>query len=268
MTEFLRKMLHKTTSKQNFCTSGKYAHRIKKFIFCAVLCSVNTCFAAFGSDGGFFGSSTTSNSSFMSSMEQRLVSFVHKSVAGLRYSVYQLGGSRFDPSRGVYVLDCSGYVDNILQTIYPEAYSNLVNYTGSEKPTTQHYSQFIKGLTEDPSDYWNKVDHIEQLRAGDILVFRYKNSRGRETGGHVMVVMDKPVREDGDFLVRVADSAPAGHSEDTRQSHTSGIGIGTLLLKANPKTGHPSAFAWKVGSCWKKNVSFAMARPIANTTVD
>ena len=43
--------------------------------------------------------------------------------------------------------------------------------------------------------------------------------------------------------------------------HNSGIGIGTLQLKVNPKTGEPSAYAWKVGSCWKKNVKFAMARP-------
>src|SRR5262249_36906862 len=110
-------------------------------------------------------------------------------------------------------------------------------------------------------DYWNKVDNIAQLRPGDILVFRYKNSRGRETGGHVMIVMDKPLQYENTFYVRVADSAPSAHSQDTRESDTSGIGIGTLLLKANLKTGHPFAYAWGVDSYWNKNVKVVMARP-------
>ena len=103
---------------------------------------------------------------------------------------------------------------------------------------------------------------VEKLQPGDILVFRYKNSRGTETGGHVMVVMDKPERASDVYFVRVADSAPSRHSEDTRHINESGIGIGTLLLKANPKTGKPSAFAWGVNGYWNKNVKFAMARPI------
>ena len=62
-----------------------------------------------------------------------------------------------------------------------------------------------------------------------------------------MVVMSKPIPSDDAYLVRVADSAPSGHSQDTRQSHTSGIGIGTLLLKVNPKTGKPSSLCVEGG---------------------
>ena len=80
-----------------------------------------------------------------------------------------------------------------------------------------------------------------------------------------MVVMNKPVFDEDAYLVRVADSAPSGHSEDTRRAHKSGIGIGTLLLKVDSRTGRPSAYAWKVGSRWKQNVTFAMARPIGAT---
>lgn len=202
--------------------------------------------------------------SFVSSIKQRLVNLVDKTVDTLRYSAYKLGGKHFDASQGVYILDCSNYVDHVLQLTYPNAYSSLVNSTGSESPTSQHYYDFFTRLSDDhPKHYWNKVDDVNELEPGDILVFRYKNHARAATQGHVMIVMDKPISDDTNaLLVRVADSAPSGHSEDTRLPHDSGIGIGTLLIKADPKTGHPFAYAWKFGSRWKKNVSFAMGRPV------
>lgn len=205
-----------------------------------------------------------SRSGLVASLERRLVHYVHKSVATLRYSAYKLGGTHFDTSRGVYIVDCSAYVDHTLRAVYPNAYSSLVNSTGSDKPNTLNYYNFFTELSEDSNEHWSRVKDVEKLRPGDILVFRYKNSQGNITsgGGHVMVVMKKPVRDEEGYLVSVADSAPVGHSEDTRSPNVSGIGIGTLVLKVNPKTGHPSAYAWKVGSRWKHNVSFAMARPL------
>jgi len=205
---------------------------------------------------------STPSFSFVSSMQHRLVDFVHQTVDSVRYSAYKLGGRHFDTTRGIYVLDCSDYVDNILETVHPRAYWSLADATGSDKPTSQHYYEFFSGLSEYPSYYWNKVDDVEKLEPGDILVFRKTNAMHRQiAGGHVMVVMNKPVLDEDAYLVRVADSAPSGHSSDTRQGH-SGIGIGTILLKVDSKTGRPSAYAWKVGSRWKQNVTFAMARPV------
>ncbi|MDR3477402.1 MAG: hypothetical protein P4M14_05155 [Gammaproteobacteria bacterium] len=204
---------------------------------------------------------TTSSPSLVSAIQQRLVNYVYKTVDTLNYNNYKLGGTRFDSRHGVYVLDCSSYVDHLLEQATPNAYFSLVNSTGADKPTTQHYYDFFTDLS-DESNYWNKVEDVDQLRAGDILVFRYKNRLGNQTGGHVVVVMDKPIRDTNVFFLRVADSAPSRHSQDTRQRHESGIGIGTMLLKVNPKTGQPSAFAWGVGGYWNKNVNFAMARPL------
>lgn len=199
---------------------------------------------------------------FAASIEQRLVNFVHKTVSSLRYSTYKLGGSKIDTTQGIYIVDCSGYVDHTLRVVYPNAYLSLVDSSGVNKPNTAHYYNFFTSLSDDPDQFWSKVEDIEQLRPGDILVFRYKNMRGRSTGGHVMVVMNKPVRDGDAYLVSVADSAASGHSEDTRQNHVSGVGIGTILLKVDPKTRQPSAYAWTVNSRWKNNVNFAMARPL------
>lgn len=208
----------------------------------------------------FISATYTSANKLASSIEERVVSYVHNTIDTLRYSTYKMGGSRFDTKKGVYIVDCSNYVDQILQAVSPHAYMSLVNSSGSDTPTTRHYYDFFSDLSADP--YWDKINDIENLRPGDIIVFRYKKRRHGITRGHVMVVMDKPIRAADSFLVRVADSAPTGHSQDTRPAHSSGIGIGTLLLKANPKTGQPAAYAWRTGSLWKRNVTFAMARPV------
>lgn len=200
--------------------------------------------------------------SLVSSIEERLAEFARQTVTTLHYSSYKFGGTHFDTSRGIYIEDCSDYVDHLLKAVSPHAYSSLVSSSGAEKPTSQHYYQFFTGLDGDPSHYWNKVDNVKQLQPGDILVFRYRDPDTEQASGHVMVVMNKPTRNTDAFFVRVADSAPTGHSHDTRPAHVSGIGIGTLLLKVNPKTGQPAAYAWKVGSCWERNVNFAMARPV------
>ncbi len=197
----------------------------------------------------------------VSSVKKDVVNFVKKTVNTLRYSSYKFGGKRFDPERGVYIVDCSNFVDHILQNVYPDAYSNLVNSAGADTPASQHYFNFFHELGEESGGHWNKINYLDQLQPGDILVFRYKNSHGAETGGHVMVVMEKPEHAGDVYFVRIADSAPSRHSEDTRHLNESGIGIGTLLLKANIY-GQPSAFAWGVNSYWNKNVKFAMARPV------
>lgn len=207
-------------------------------------------------------SNNTSSSQRFSAVSHELVGFIHKTVNTFHYSAYRLGGKLFDMKKGIYVLDCSGFVDKILQKTCPKAYSSLVDATGADAPASQHYYHFFNELAYDPDNYWNKVENVDQLRPGDILVIRYKNSRGIQTGGHVMVVMDKPEKDTDVFYVRVADSAPTRHSEDTREYNTSGIGIGTLLLKANARTGQPIAYAWGIGGYWNKNASFAMARPV------
>ena len=208
------------------------------------------------------GTCATTPGRTITSAQKKLVEFVDRTVSNINYSSYRLGGGRFDTSHGIYVLDCSRFVDSVLSRTYPAAYSSLVDATGSDQPASQHYYDFFSELPAHPSDiHWNRIEKIGQLRPGDILVFRYKKPRGR-TQGHVMVIMDKPqAAPDDAWLVRVADSAPVGHSADTRQHNESGIGIGTLLLKPNA-TGKPAAYAWAMGSSWRRNVKFAMARPL------
>jgi cell wall-associated NlpC family hydrolase len=191
---------------------------------------------------------------------QRLVSFVHEIVSSLRYTRYASGAGTFDSKYGVYKLDCSHYVDNILHRVNPRAYASLETATGAQMPNSANYYDFFTRLSSDIRYDWNKVDNARELQPGDVLVFRYKSSSGEAEGGHVMVVMNKPVQDNDALLVQVSDSASAGHSDDTRPVHNSGVGIGTLLLKVDSYTGQPSAYAWEFNAPWK-NVNIAMARP-------
>lgn len=195
------------------------------------------------------------------SLDSHLVKFVDHLVSTLHFTSYQLGGSHIDTSKGVYILDCSRFIDYLLESIYPRAYANLTNNTGTIKPSSQDYFYFFNQLPNHAERYWKKIKTVKELKAGDVLVFRYKSKIKKAIGGHVMIVMDKPRYHHQHYSVRIADSASSGHSNDTRKK--SGVGVGTLLLKANSKTGEPYAYAWKINSAWEKNIVFAMARPIA-----
>lgn len=198
---------------------------------------------------------------FATNTEHGIVALVHNAIASLRSTHYRYGGNYFNMSSGVYEVDCSDYVDDLLKISQPKAYADLADSTGTEKPTSSDYYRFFNNLPDNSRHAWQRVDDVESLRPGDILVFH--NYRG---GGHVMVVMGTPMQtqdDDNTYLVQVSDSASSRHSDDTRAPHASGIGIGTLLLKANPETGKPSAYAWTVDSGWD-HTHVAMAEPLSN----
>lgn len=186
------------------------------------------------------------------------VDFIHNTVSNLTYSSYKLGGSRFDISRGIYIVDCSSYIDRILKVTHPAAFSRLATWSGNANPTTNDYYHYFQEIADGPQKHWLPIEDIGSLRPGDVIVFRYNQN----TKGHIMILMDKPKRKANTVSIRVTDSAPIGHSQDTRKRRVSGIGIGTMMVKIHPKTSKPYAYAWQIGSPWRKNVAFAMARPV------
>jgi len=200
---------------------------------------------------------------FAHTTKLHLVDLVHRAISALHFSRYRFGGTYFNLSRGIYEVDCSDYVDHLLRMAEPGAYRTLVASTHTEKPTSADYFKFFKNLPENPISGWQEIDNVADLKPGAILVFRYSDEND-VPGGHVMVVMDKPVPTyDGNaFAVRVSDSASSRHSNDTRSPHTSGIGIGTLMLKVDPHSGEPNAYAWTLNSGWK-SIEAAMAEPVS-----
>ena len=202
--------------------------------------------------------------------QQALTTLAYQTVETQHYSSYKFGGTVFDPSQGIYKIDCSAYINSLLSQANPQAYSSLTGLTQTIRPTSHDYYNFITRLPEKPVQYWRKINAVDQLQPGGILVFltKYLHRRHWYSNGHVMLVMSKPVPSPiaaDTYQVKVADSASSGHSDDTRLPHKSGIGIGTLLLKINPFTGQPTAYAWKLDDHWRGHTLFAMAQPIGAT---
>ncbi len=208
----------------------------------------------------------TASLGYFATPGQRMIHLVYQTVQHLSSNQYRLGGTDFDFQHGIYRVDCSNYVDHLLSSAAPKAYANILANANTVRPTSQDYFSFFKHLhAGGMSQAWYRIPKVNLLNPGDILVFHYKNLAGRRAAGHVMVVVNKPQSSPtsaNTFLVRVSDSAPSGHTGDTRPFHTSGIGIGTLLLKVDA-LGEPFAYAWKWDAPWKYNMDYAMARPLS-----
>jgi hypothetical protein len=200
-----------------------------------------------------------------SNTSHKLLGYVKLTLQAIHHTRYRFGGKRFDPAKGIYAVDCSGYVNNLLGLSNPNAFHEILNHQQITRPSSTDYYRFLGQIPYGKkSSHWYHVRAVSELKPGDILVYSSPGRRKR-LPGHVMIVVDTPKpdrRGSGIYHVRVADSAHSGHSNDTRRPHTSGIGVGTLLLKAHPRTNAPIAFAWREDSRWKLGLNFAMGRMV------
>lgn len=192
---------------------------------------------------------------------QRIAQAVTNTLRTLTHSYYKYGGNYINKLHGVYAVDCSAYVDHILNDANLSAFKHLTSYMKTAKPSSRDYYSFFKQIPYNTTfNDWYHIKNVAQLRAGDIIVYRAKRS------GHVMIVVDAPQPLSGAaniYYVRVSDSASSGHGDDDTRGKKSGIGIGTLLLKTNNITDTPVALSWEVGAHWQHALNFAMARPIS-----
>ncbi len=195
-----------------------------------------------------------------------LVKLVNRTIRDNHYSTYRLGGTYFNLTRGVFIIDCSGYLDKLLQAAEPQAFQQVVKASGTARPNSLSYFNFIKKLPlYTPKQNWYRITKVSELTPGSVLIFRYKNLYGRRAGGHVMIIVSKPKvykNNSHEYIVRVADSTPFPHSRDTRNGRRCGIGEGTMLLHVN-NAGYPNGYAWSVGAHFEHEMKYAMAQPLA-----
>jgi hypothetical protein len=192
---------------------------------------------------------------------------VDEALNGLTYTYYLFGGDFFDAAAGVYKVDCSGYVNRMVEDAVPSAYDAVTSAGDTARPSAEDYYGFFVSIPyNETRNGWRRVRRVLDLRPGDILVYRYDDAVSTSSTGHAMIVVDLPVRYatfTNAYRIRVSDSARSGHSSDNRGSGGSGVGAGYVLVQADPDTGKPQRFAWSLSGYWKSGLKLAMGRPIA-----
>lgn len=195
-----------------------------------------------------------------------LVVRVDEALNALRYTYYVFGGESFDALRGVYKVDCTGYLNRMVEDASPTAYDQLRAVRRTSRPLAEDYYYLFASLPTDGSTQhgWRRVGRVADLRPGDVIAYRYTDSTTGSTG-HAMVVVGLPQPATGftsAYRIRVSDAAKSGHSSDNRGASGSGVGAGTILLGADPTTGRPTRFAWTLKGYWQSGLRIALGRPV------
>lgn len=187
---------------------------------------------------------------------------VDDALNALTYTIWELGAESLDAATGVYVTDCSGYVNRMVEDAAPLAYDSLLERQQTSRPRSKDYYYLIHSIPYGKTRYhWTRVKSVLDLRPGDILVWRYADQT-TSTTGHVMVVVGMPEADPrgADVIrIRVSDSAKSDHSDDNRAPDGSGVGAGVIQLRYKLGTGVPLNYAWRIGGRWQTNY-FAMGR--------
>ena len=131
----------------------------------------------------------------------------------------------------------SGFVSYVLQRVTPERYAEIPKETTQNRPRAFKYYEFFAALPVGPSDGWQRLERLRNIKSGDIIAWRFKQIEPGKDTGHVLIVAGEPEwLTDGNVAVPLYDSAATPHFEDSRdvsgESH-SGVGSGTLLFEVD-----------------------------------
>lgn len=198
-----------------------------------------------------------------------VVAVLQRMETTLTYTRYS-PDNRVDPLMGHYEIDAPGMVTWVLRRATPAAHRAVFAQVRARSPTARDYHDILAALPPEhgAGDPWVRVAQAGALRPGDVVAWR--RPVGSHMGGtHVAFVVAAPVRTPaagGGWLVRVTDSTAVPHDNDTRgpqSQHHSGLGTGTLLLSADPRTDAPTGFGWAgTRTTTVTQTSVALGRPL------
>jgi hypothetical protein len=167
-------------------------------------------------------------------------------VNNLRQTDYQYT-ENIDAAYGVYDCDCSQFANFVLSQAAPDHYGTLVAAAGEPVPRAFDYYDFFSSLPPQAGDGWEQVEVLADAARGDLIAWRlFPHPEPGHDTGHVVFVADAPIVDDqGNFAVRVYDSAIVPHFDDTRGDDPgqwpSGVGSGFINFQVGDD-GQPVAF--------------------------
>lgn len=136
-------------------------------------------------------------------------------------------------------------VDWVLQRANRRSVHHLADV---ERPLASHFVRAIeRASTTRLRRGWQRIDHIEQVRPGDVFAWRRPQGFPSRNTGHVGFVVGAPrpvPRIPGAYAIRVADSTGSRHQNDTRPERgDGGFGMGTLVFLTDGQ-GHGTHYGW------------------------
>ncbi|HEX4362697.1 MAG TPA: hypothetical protein VH141_34525 [Pseudonocardia sp.] len=174
-----------------------------------------------------------------------LLAEAHAELAAMRDTEYQ-HDTDVDAVRGEFYYDCSGFLDYALGRAAPAALRALPVTASAGRPLAQDFEHTLRAGRAGP---WRSVATPADLRPGDVVAWlATPDSRTRDTG-HVVIVLDTPVRNPNradEWLVKVADSTVSPHADDSRGTEADGLGTGTIGLAVDGAD-HAVGFYWRGG---------------------
>jgi hypothetical protein len=161
-----------------------------------------------------------------------------KLLSGVRETHYQ-HRTHVDRSRGAYDMDCSGFVDYLLEQIAPAQLAPLRIEPGHKRPRAAMYFDLFTRLNKSPLPGWEAVPKLGKARRGDIIAWQLTASTdGLEIPGVAAAPVEQTTHL---YRVQVYDPSVIHHDEDSRPEGTSGVGEGVITFRVDA-SGQPIGF--------------------------
>lgn len=147
--------------------------------------------------------------------------------------------------RGRYRWDCSGMVSWVLRRAAPRAGRAI----GAPRTSARGIHRLIARAPEGGERRgWERLTHIEDVRAGDVFAWRTPAGSPSRHTGHTGFAMERarpvPGLRDA-YALRVADSIVGPHQEDTRPEGTDGgLGFGVFVFLTDGE-GRATHYGWR-----------------------
>ena len=199
----------------------------------------------------------------------KVITEVDRVMSLLHTTDYTLSNYITDVEGGYLIVDCSKYVETILNEVSLTHYGEFPksSKSGLTALAKDYYNHFVTLPSEsDGIHCWIRINKLEDARPGDII--SYIHEVEGSTTGHVMIICSYPVPSEYspiDYSLWVNDAANSGHFDDTRNNEGiyaedydyiarlhfdggvikySGVGIGAMWFHI----GENSYYRWSSGT--------------------
>jgi hypothetical protein len=175
--------------------------------------------------------------------------------------------SYFNETTNTRRADCTGFADYVISRVQPTGYSLVPHTSGGYRPDPIDWYNYLVNRPSTAStttaSRWRRILKVTSLIPGDVVAWLRPPTSTSTSKGHVMIVDGLPrAGRSGEWLVPVIDSTSTPHHGDSRDlADRTGIGAGTIGLKADATTGKPIGYWWSGGySSTLDKTSIALGR--------